>query len=73
MFHKKYRINIPEVYGNYVLFAICTHVGNANRGHYVTHIKYKDNWYLKDDDRVMIHNPPLNGYAYFCFFKLINS
>ena len=55
----------------YELFATCTHHVNArNGGHYVAIIKYKGEWFLKDDMMVQkLSEFPLVGRHYLALFS----
>mgnify|MGYP000017618686 CR=1 FL=1 len=74
MFRGKHRIQITEKMNNFRLFAVCTHMGSMNGGHYIAHTKHRGIWYLKDDDIITKNAPmPVAGPFYFCLFKSTNS
>lgn len=70
MFLRKYSINIPHIFENYVLYACCLHMGSTRGGHYVAFTKHKNKWYLKDDTMVReVNHPPESGPFYLCMYK----
>ena len=59
---------------HYELFALCTHHGSHNGGHYVAYTKHKGQWYLKDDQRcTKVDTFPKTGYHYILLYKRVNS
>ena len=74
MFHRKFKIKIPEKFNNYRLYASCVHMGSTRGGHYVAYTKHRNIWYLKDDDNVTKDvRHPREAPFYLCLFKSINS
>lgn len=86
MYIGKYRIQLPDDLDirpwihpespykrnlRYKLFGTCTHEGSTHGGHYVSHVKHHNKWYMKDDAMVTQSEPPLNGYHYVVFYKSI--
>ena len=58
----------------YELFALCTHHGSAQGGHYVAYTKHKGQWYLKDDQMsTKVDTFPQTGYHYILLYKRVNS
>lgn len=56
--------------GVYNLDAFITHLGNSiHSGHYVAHIKKKDNWVLYNDHKVAITSDPPHEKAFIYFFR----
>ena len=56
----------------YKLFATCKHQGSVGSGHYVSYVKHRDKWYLKDDETCNeIENFPFSDYHYLILYKKI--
>lgn len=56
----------------YDLYAICNHVGSSNNGHYFCHIKINGNWYIFDDNNVILINDIskiITNNAYCLFYR----
>lgn len=64
----------PPQNSMYELFAMCTHIGSPNGGHYVAYTKHKGKWYLKDDaNSFPIENINLCDYYYIVMFKKVHN
>ena len=62
--------SIPDKIFNHELYAVCSHRGSLDTGHYVSYVKHLSKWYLKDDEKV--YKAKLNTKnAYILFYKKI--
>lgn len=58
----------------YELFALCTHQGSHQGGHYISYTKHKNQWYLKNDHICQkVDSFPQIGYHYILIYKRVNS
>ena len=57
---------------DFSLKAFVTHSGSSPRsGHYICHVKYDDQWYIYDDDRVAeVTDPPKSGGYFFLYERM---
>ena len=61
-------VEIPVVYKDYMLVAVCNHYGNTGGGHYTASI-FMNGWYEFNDDRVYSIQTPSTPNAYFLVFR----
>jgi len=52
MYNHKFPITIPFQFEERSLFAIVMHKGYTEAGHYALLVKVKNNWYIKEDEKV---------------------
>lgn len=55
---------------HYDLYGVINHTGSLDTGHYTVYIKYRDEWYLFDDQAVyqVKEDKVLYGDAYMVFY-----
>eukprot|EP01083_Nonionella_stella_P019524 54221_1 len=67
---KKEAKSVSDGEGKYELMAIISHLGTAtSHGHYVAHIKKKEQWYFFNDAKVAISQDPPFDHGYLYVFK----
>lgn len=76
MYLSKVRMSIPDSLildgKKYSTFALCTHQGSVNSGHYIAFTKHKNQWYIKNDGLCQkIDHFPSNDFHYIVMFKQI--
>ena len=55
----------------YKAYAMCSHAGSGNGGHYVSYTCHKNKWYLKNDEISSDVNTPSKDFFYVVFYKVI--
>ena len=89
MYNQKVIVSVPEYFdllpfiheksphrfeAKYELFAMTTHYGSVQGGHYITYTKHKGHWYFKNDNSCQrVDRYPERGYHYVVLYKLTNS
>lgn len=74
-----YRNNISldeNIYINnnkYSLISTAVHIGGERSGHYASFGKHRGKWYLKDDDKISLQNPPMHGWCHYVTIYYRNS
>jgi ubiquitin C-terminal hydrolase len=67
-------ILLPEEYEGRKLFAVVIHMGGPHGGHYAMAVRFKDDWYIKDDGSVTkMDSGPKRGAFYMALYRLQNS
>jgi ubiquitin C-terminal hydrolase len=74
MYNKKIKIELEENIKinkfDYNLFAMVTHIGSTQGGHYISYTKHKNIWYMKDDEVCeKVSTIPLKHYHYLALYK----
>jgi len=70
MYDQKVPVELEEEVAGKKLFAMSTHHGSVNSGHYIAYTKHKGQWYLKNDSFSQpCESVPLVGYHYVAMYK----